>query len=225
MLRIRSYSDLQVLDPLNRLAQPEGDIMDAIFANLVKAKPGETWDWQLDAAEVDRAGRRAPHRFHARKGIQFTGGFGELTAEDVKFSFERIADPKNESPYRDDWAVLDRVEVKDPSPARSCSRSRSHPCGRSAWCAARAASCRRRRWRRPAAGSRPSRPRCPAPTCSRSGSRSRRRSSRATRISTGRRRTSRRSTSSRSRTRRPPRSRSRRASSTSPRSACPRCRS
>ena len=27
--------------------------------------------------------------------------------------FERIADPKNESPYKDDFAVLDHVEVKD----------------------------------------------------------------------------------------------------------------
>src|SRR5919106_456419 len=113
-LRIRSYSDLQVLDPLNRLAQPEGDIMDAIFANLIKAKPGETWDWQLDAAEAVEQVDERHIDFTLRKGIQFTGGFGELTAEDVKFSFERIADPKNESPYKDDWAVLDRVEVREP---------------------------------------------------------------------------------------------------------------
>jgi peptide/nickel transport system substrate-binding protein len=113
VLRIRSYSDLQVLDPLNRLAQPEGDIMDAIFANLVKAKPGATWDWQLDAAESIEQTDERHIDFTLRKGIQFTGGFGELTADDVKFSFERIADPKNESPYRDDWAVLDRVELKD----------------------------------------------------------------------------------------------------------------
>jgi len=113
-LRIRSYSDLQVLDPLNRLAQPEGDIMDAIFANLIKAKPGETWDWQLDAAEAIEQVDERHIDFTLRKGIRFTGGFGELTAEDVKFSFERIADPKNESPYKDDWAVLERVEVKDP---------------------------------------------------------------------------------------------------------------
>ena len=32
VLRVRSYSDLQVLDPLDRLAQPEGDIMDASSA-------------------------------------------------------------------------------------------------------------------------------------------------------------------------------------------------
>ena len=114
VLRVRSYSDLQVLDPLDRLAQPEGDIMDAIFSNLVKAKPGETWAWQLDAAESIEQVDDAHIDFTLRQGIQFTGGFGELTAEDVKYSFERIADPKNESPYRDDWAVLDRVEVKDP---------------------------------------------------------------------------------------------------------------
>jgi peptide/nickel transport system substrate-binding protein len=113
-LRIRSYSDLQVLDPLNRLAQPEGDIMDAIFSNLIKAKPGETWDWQLDAAEAIEQVDDTHIDFTLRKGIQFTGGFGELTAEDVKYSFERIADPKNESPYKDDWAALDRVDVRDP---------------------------------------------------------------------------------------------------------------
>jgi peptide/nickel transport system substrate-binding protein len=118
VLRIRSYSDLQVLDPLNRLAQPEGDIMDAIFANLVKAKPGETWDWQLDAAEAIEQVDERHIDFRLKQGIRFTGGFGELTAEDVKFSFERIADAKNESPYRDDWAALDRVEVKDPYSGR-----------------------------------------------------------------------------------------------------------
>lgn len=113
-LRIRSYSDLQVLDPLNRLAQPEGDIMDAIFSNLAKAKPGEVWDWELDAAEELTQLDDLRIRFRLRQGIRFSGGFGEMTAEDVKFSFERIADPKNESPYRDDWAVLDRVEVEGP---------------------------------------------------------------------------------------------------------------
>jgi hypothetical protein len=31
----------------------------------------------------------------------------------VKFSIERIADPKNESPYAGDWATLKEVEIKD----------------------------------------------------------------------------------------------------------------
>ena len=36
-----------------------------------------------------------------------------MTADDVKFSFERIADPGQASEYRDDFAALDHVEVLD----------------------------------------------------------------------------------------------------------------
>ena len=38
-------------------------------------------------------------------------GYGEVTAEDVKFSYERYAEL--DSPYKDDWATLDHVEVID----------------------------------------------------------------------------------------------------------------
>ena len=223
-LRIRSYSDLQVLDPLNRLAQPEGDIMDAIFSNLVKAKPGEKWDWQLDAAEAIEQVDERHIDFTLRKGIQFTGGFGELTAEDVKFSFERMADPKNESPYKDDWAVLDRVEVKDPYSGTIVLKEPFAPLWTISLVRGSGSIVSKKAVEAAGASSRPSRLPRPVLTCSRSGSRSRRRSSRATRTFTARRRISRRCTSSRSRTRRPPRSRSRRASSTTPESACPRSR-
>ena len=46
----------------------------------------------------------------------FTDGYGEMTAEDVKFSFERFGvTPVNgkSSPYKGDWANLDHVEVTD----------------------------------------------------------------------------------------------------------------
>ena len=45
--------------------------------------------------------------FKLKEGIQFHGGYGEVTAEDVKFSYERIAGltkPKLDSPYKGDWA-------------------------------------------------------------------------------------------------------------------------
>ena len=46
----------------------------------------------------------------------FTDGFGEMTAEDVKFSFERIGLPPvagaKESSYKGDWLHLTTVEVK-----------------------------------------------------------------------------------------------------------------
>ncbi len=48
-----------------------------------------------------------------KEGIQFHGDYGELTAEDVKFSYERVADPEVEADYADDSATLGRVEVID----------------------------------------------------------------------------------------------------------------
>jgi peptide/nickel transport system substrate-binding protein len=43
----------------------------------------------------------------------FTGGFGEVTADDVRFSYERIADAGRASEYRDDFAALDHVQILD----------------------------------------------------------------------------------------------------------------
>ena len=42
-----------------------------------------------------------------REGVQFHKNYGELTAEDVKFSFERVMNPETASPWR---AELRRVE-------------------------------------------------------------------------------------------------------------------
>ena len=60
----------------------------------------------------------------------FHGGYGEMTAEDVKFSFERFITPAadgSKPAYADDWGALDKVEVtgkytgrilfKNPAPA------------------------------------------------------------------------------------------------------------
>lgn len=113
VLRVRSYSDLQVLDPAFYLSAPEGDIMRCLYPRLVEYQAGETWGWKKNAAaEIEQTD--ATHiKFTLRPGIVFSNGFGEMTAEDVKFSFERVADPAVESPYKDDFAVLDRVEVTD----------------------------------------------------------------------------------------------------------------
>src|SRR5207249_10537922 len=51
-------------------------------------------------------------KFRLKPGLKWSGGYGEMSAEDVKYSFERIADPKNESPYKDDFAVLDRKSTR-----------------------------------------------------------------------------------------------------------------
>ena len=112
ILKVRSYADIQILDPAYRLAAPEGDITNVIFAGLVVATSGDTWGWKPMAVETIEQIDPLTISFKLRDNIGFTDGFGQLTAEDVKFSIERIADPKNESPYSGDWATLKEVEVK-----------------------------------------------------------------------------------------------------------------
>ncbi len=113
VLRARSYSDIQVMDPAFRLSAPEGDIMNMINTGLVNRKPGDEWGWELGAAKSIEQVDPTHIKFELRDDITFTDG-EPLTAHDVKFSYERIADPANKSPYKDDWAVLDHVEVTGP---------------------------------------------------------------------------------------------------------------
>ncbi|MBF9029752.1 twin-arginine translocation signal domain-containing protein [Rhodobacterales bacterium HKCCE3408] len=113
VLTVRSYSDLQVLDPAFRLAAPEGDIIREIFPGLVTNAQGDDWTWELYAAEEMEQIDDVTIFFRLKDGIMFTDGYGQMTADDVKFSIERIADPAVESPYAGDWAALSEVEVID----------------------------------------------------------------------------------------------------------------
>jgi peptide/nickel transport system substrate-binding protein len=113
VLTVRSYSDLQILDPAFRLAAPEGDIIREIFPGLVTNTAGDEWTWDLYAAEEMTQEDDLTIFFRLREGITFTDGYGTMTADDVKFSIERIADPAVESPYSGDWQALSEVEVID----------------------------------------------------------------------------------------------------------------
>jgi peptide/nickel transport system substrate-binding protein len=93
VLRVRAAADLQVLDPAHRKGQPEGDILRCVFSRLIEYRTGDEWGWRLGAAAAIEQLSPTEVRFRLRPGILFTGGFGEMTADDVKFSFERIADP------------------------------------------------------------------------------------------------------------------------------------
>lgn len=65
------YEYLVYLDPETGAAQP------GLATKWEMAPDGKTWTLWL------------------RQGVQFRDGYGELTAEDVKFSLERIIDPKS----------------------------------------------------------------------------------------------------------------------------------
>jgi len=84
-----------------------------MLEGLVRYKPG-TWELENVLAESIEQVDDVTIEFTLREGVQFHQGYGELTAEDVKYTFERVAgltEPPLDSPYRGDWAALDNVEV------------------------------------------------------------------------------------------------------------------
>ncbi|WP_445678880.1 ABC transporter substrate-binding protein [Radicibacter daui] len=112
-LKIWNDGDIRNLDPATRGGWYDETTMFAIFAGLVQFKSGDTWGWQLDAAENidDKDPLAIP--FKLRPGMMWTNGYGEVTSEDVKYSYERFADPKVNAVYASDWDALDTVEITD----------------------------------------------------------------------------------------------------------------
>ena len=87
-----------------------------IFEGLITYKPG-TWEVVNVLAETfEPSADGLQFAFKLKEGIQFHGGYGEVTAEDVKFSYERIAGltkPEIDSPYKGDWAACRRSRSTD----------------------------------------------------------------------------------------------------------------
>lgn len=112
-LHIRTYADLKTLDPAMMVSAVEGLIGGAIYSNLLRFQAGDSWDWQLDAAEHFEQLDTTRYAFRLRPGIRFSDGFGEMTAEDVKYSLERVIDPTLSAPNAGDMGTLSHVEVAD----------------------------------------------------------------------------------------------------------------
>jgi len=112
-LTVRIQRDLQNLDPANRVGSIEEGIIRACTQKLISFKKGK-FEWELDAAQAIEKVSPTEISFTLKPGLIFQGGYGEMTAEDVKFSFERFqtAGPNGtKSQYASDWEALDKVEV------------------------------------------------------------------------------------------------------------------
>ncbi len=116
-LRIRLLNDIINLDPPFIPAAADEIVDFGIFEGLIAYKPG-TWDVVNQLAETfEPSADGLQFAFKLKEGIQFHGGYGELTAEDVKFSYERTAGlgkPAIDSPYKGDFSpALQEVQVDD----------------------------------------------------------------------------------------------------------------
>ena len=113
-LDVRIVDDIRNLDPAFMPGTVDDAVMLNVAENLVTFRPGTTELVNELAEEFTSSDDGLEHEFRLKEGIQFHGGYGEMTAEDVKFSFERIAgltDPPIDATYKQDWGPLQEVEV------------------------------------------------------------------------------------------------------------------
>ncbi len=117
VLRIGTLgSDAISLDPHMSTKSQDKIIFPMIFNGLVRFKPGTA---DLKAIEADLAESwevsedKLVWTFKLRKGVQFHGDYGELTAEDVVFSLEKAAEKKTSSAYKE-YSAVESVVAVDP---------------------------------------------------------------------------------------------------------------
>ena len=110
-LNIRMRRDVQILDPGYMVGGTEITTQAAVMPRLARAAyDGDTLIWE-PSQYVSHVAQLDPTHFEftLKPGFMWTNGFGELTAEDVKYSFERML----ESEWSGDWDSMEKVEIKD----------------------------------------------------------------------------------------------------------------
>ena len=108
-------SDIRSLDPHYGTTTIDYACIDPMFNALVRFKPEDINPEKIEpdlAEKWERSKDGLVWTFYLRKGVKFHKGYGELTAEDIKFSLEKAAN-KASSGFAADYAALDKVEALD----------------------------------------------------------------------------------------------------------------
>lgn len=98
------------LDPRFATDANSSRAIQILFNNLVRLDPNS--NIIPDLAERWKAPDDKTYLFFLKKGVKFHDG-RELTAEDVRYTFESLKDPNNASPHREAYEVIERVEALD----------------------------------------------------------------------------------------------------------------
>ncbi len=110
---IRYRGDITRLDPQYQSSLHDYGIADNIYSQLVRYVPG-TAELTGDLAhtwEVSDDGRT--YTFHLREGVQWHRDWGEVTAHDVKWTYDRMIAPDSDSPGRFDFGMIQSIETPD----------------------------------------------------------------------------------------------------------------
>ncbi len=111
--RMRFAADIKVIEPAGNFVVDEQWITYATQRGLIRHKPGEAWEWTLDAAESIEQVDPTHVAFTLKKGIVFSNGYGEMTTADVKYSFDRMASEALQATDRQEFEQYQDVEIAD----------------------------------------------------------------------------------------------------------------
>lgn len=115
--------DVGALDPALTKTGDDETVALQIFNSLV-APPRGTLDMSLDKLQPQLAERWEisddfkTWTFYLRPGVKWQKGYGEVSAEDVKFSYERQKDPALAGVHGASFKDIESIEVVDPLTVR-----------------------------------------------------------------------------------------------------------
>lgn len=113
LLRVRLGSDIANLDPARIFQVENQTVATQVYSGLARydektnnivADLATNWDVSADGTV---------YTFHLRKNVQWHKNFGTLTSDDVRFSFERVLDPKTGSNYTGQLAAISKIDTPD----------------------------------------------------------------------------------------------------------------
>lgn len=111
--------DIGSIDPALTKTGDDETVVLQIFNSLI-APPRGTMDMRLDQLQPQLAESweisddKKTWTFHLRPGVKWQKGYGEVSAEDVKFSYERQMDPDLGGVHGAQYKDIESIEVVDP---------------------------------------------------------------------------------------------------------------
>ncbi|MEO8305397.1 MAG: ABC transporter substrate-binding protein [Betaproteobacteria bacterium] len=108
---ISGFNVINTLDPMKATLIPEFYVIYGAFNALLKFNA--KMELVPDLAESFKVVNPTTLEFKLRKGVKFQDG-SDFTADDVKFTLERVTDEKNAAPNRGKVAAIETIQIADP---------------------------------------------------------------------------------------------------------------
>jgi len=112
-LIIGSIGDATYLNPVLAQDSASSDINSFVFNGLLKYDRNLNIVGDLAESWEVKEGNKPVIIFHLKKGVLWQDG-EKFTADDVRFTYETIMNPKTNTVRRSDFEKVERVEVPDP---------------------------------------------------------------------------------------------------------------